>query len=212
MRRSAPALSIIAVLAFAAACSTTEAEPSVADTPPSASAAIETTEPAPEPTPTVKPVEAYVAGDRVAAEDVDPFRNAGLSIYVLDHESKEGLVVDPAGPVPEEIVAKFQEAAVPKIGDSGMDRAWAEAQLKRAGLRGAELRWLDEADYPNMDLVGLSKGFHLVSVGAWEQPDFEPLRASGHVGLFATKEEAIAEYDPLFAAYPHAFWVDFSEK
>lgn len=212
MRRSAPAFLIIAVLAFASACSTTEAAPSVADIPPSISTAVETTEPAPEPTPTVKPIEAYVAGDRVAPEEVDPFRNAGLSIYVLNRESKEGLVVDPSGPVPREIIDQFQEAAVPKIGDSGMDHAWAKAQLERAGLRGAELHWLDVADYPNMTLVGLPKGFHLVSVGAWEQPDFEPLRASGHVGLFATKEEAIAEYDQLFATYPHAFWVDFSAK
>jgi hypothetical protein len=96
----------IAVAATITACGTSDPEPEVTDTPTASASAEPTVGPTEPATPEVDiPTE---AGAVVTADLIEATRAAGVAVYVSPTGDGNGIVVDPAGTLPEQLVAEVE--------------------------------------------------------------------------------------------------------
>ena len=110
-----------------------------------------TVEPTAQATPETPP--AAFVGDTIAADQIDTVREAGLSVYVSPNGGGEGLVVDPAAPLPEVVVADLEMLSEPD----------ASPDLDAFSARGVAIN----AQYDEMTASGLS-AFYIKRTGNYD--------------------------------------------
>lgn len=157
--------------------------------------------PAVEETPEVPvvPVDAPV-GTAVPYDQVDALIEAGASVWELSDHT--GVVVDPAAPLPEAVVADFREITGGGRAATGIGRALeVRNQLSESGFVAFLLYETQPIDgvthytvYPTSTIPGLKDFYASISGGA-PRP---------------TKEGAIEEVQSLIDAHPEAQFIDLT--